>query len=112
MVISRQGIGHQLHEDLIFNRLKGSHICITRDQNEQEGSGDGRQSVPPHGCGLTTTVISTRSKGLSFPSLRTPRILSTVSSPWLTSPKTVYCQSNEPQSSAQMKNCDPALFGS
>src|SRR2546425_207714 len=65
-----------------------------------------------HGLSFTVTVISIRSKGLSLPSFLAFRMESTVSRPRTTSPNTVYCQSRLPQSSAQMKNWEPALLGS
>ena len=56
--------------------------------------------------------MSTRSFGLSRPSRGAVTILSATSMPRTTRPKAVYWRSRKPESATQMKNCEPALFGS
>src|SRR5207302_5320996 len=114
MVIGRLGVRNRLHHDLVLHwRDAGAVIeCTGRQRNEQHPTQTQQGGLSVHEPSFTVTVISIRSKGLSLPSFLAFRIASTVSMPRTTSPNTVYCQSRLPQSSAQMKNWEPALLGS
>src|SRR3989454_656120 len=101
---------HHLSPMFLYHLGRPEGAARQRDEQHPTQTPQGGFGV--HGPSFTVTVISIRSKGLSLPSFLAFRMASTISMPRTTSPNTVYCQSRLPQSSAQMKNWEPALLGS